>query len=93
MLKGTGTLASKSRLTEEGESSLECLSSRYENESKGRQEETLASGGGGWERGKGEEEGIDFFTMTQCIDTANPLNILMIENYFEGQLVLLEMMK
>ena len=44
MLNGTGTLASKSRLTEVVEPDLECLSSRYENDSKGRQEETLASG-------------------------------------------------
>ena len=33
------------RLTEAGGSALECLSSRFENESKGRQEETLASRG------------------------------------------------
>ena len=45
MLNGTGTLASKSRLTDPGEPDLECLSSRYENESKGRQEETLACKG------------------------------------------------
>ena len=31
------------RLTEAGGSALECLSSRFKNESKGRQEETLAS--------------------------------------------------
>ena len=42
MLNGTGTLASKSRLTDAREPGLECLSSRYENESKGRQEENLA---------------------------------------------------
>ena len=43
-LKGIGTLASKSRLTGGGEPFLECLSNRYDNNSKGRQEGTLASG-------------------------------------------------
>ncbi len=51
-LKGIGTLASKSRLTDSRESFLECLSNRYGNNSKGRQEETLASWGG-----KGKKRG------------------------------------
>ena len=42
-LKGIGTLASKSRLTEVKASFLECLSKCYGNNSKGRQEKTLAS--------------------------------------------------
>ena len=50
-LKGIGTLASKSRLTGLNASFLECLSNRYDNNSKGRQEKTLASG-----KGEGGEE-------------------------------------
>ena len=42
-LKGIGTLASKSRLTDVKASFLECLSNRYGNNSTGRQEKTPAS--------------------------------------------------
>jgi len=73
-LKGIGTLASKSRLTGSRESFLECLSNRYGNNSKGRQEETLASGGGKGERKVREEGEVDELAATRCYLSVFRLN-------------------
>ena len=76
-LKGIGTLASKSRLTGLKGSLLECLSNRCGNNSKGRQEWTLASRVGWSEVKKVKGDFLEATTRSfhsSWISTCNDLN-------------------